>query len=200
MPSDSNIQERRRQLLAKEKELTRLSDELARERRELPWVPVGKEYLFDTDEGTKTLAQLFDGRSQLLAYHLMMEADWEEPCVGCSYSADHLDGSVSHLNRHDVTLIGVSRAPLARMEDYRGRMGWEFPWVSCIGNDFTFDFGPSTPERELHAFSAFALQDGTVFHTYSTNDRGTDVMNPTWQLLDRAPYGRNGFEPARRAS
>ena len=198
----------RRELLEREKELTRLGDEVARQRRELPWVPVEKNYEFQTTGGTKTLADLFDGRSQLLVFHLMMGPDWEELCVGCSYAADQLDGSVPHLNGHDVTLVGVSRAPLERIESYRRRMGWSFPWVSCLGSDFNFDFGASFTEEqqangaeynyawladpgdELHAFSAFALENGVVHHTYSAYDRGTDAMNPTWQLLDRAPRGR----------
>jgi predicted dithiol-disulfide oxidoreductase (DUF899 family) len=114
----------RKALLEDEKELTRRADELARRRRELPWVPVAKAYVFETEEGTRTLAELFDGRSQLLVFHLMMGPKWKDPCVGCSYSADHIDGSVAHLNAHDVTLVGVLRAPLERMVAYKRRIGW----------------------------------------------------------------------------
>jgi predicted dithiol-disulfide oxidoreductase (DUF899 family) len=209
------------ELLEREKELTRRSDELARLRAELPWVPVEKEYVFDTGEGKKTLAELFDGRSQLLVYHFMfgptVEGWPEAGCLGCSYTADSLDGSVAHLARHDVTFVAVSRAPLERLNAYKRRMGWSFPWVSYDGSDFNLDFGAFTAEErrtgkgfnfgtpkhadeidlrrdELHGLSAFALEDGVVYHTYSTYDRGTDVLNATWQLLDRAPKGR-GDDP-----
>jgi predicted dithiol-disulfide oxidoreductase (DUF899 family) len=209
------------ELLEREKELTRRSDELARQRAELPWVPVDKEYVFDTDEGKKTLAELFDGRSQLLVYHFMfgptVEGWPEAGCLGCSYTADSLDGSVAHLAHHDVTFVAVSRAPLERLHAYRRRMGWSFRWVSYDGSDFNLDFGAFTEEErrtgagfnfgtpkhaeeidlrrdELHGLSAFALEDGVVYHTYSTYDRGTDVLNATWQLLDRAPKGR-GDDP-----
>jgi predicted dithiol-disulfide oxidoreductase (DUF899 family) len=205
------------ELLEREKELTRRSDELARQRRELPWVRVEKEYSFETDEGPKTLAELFDGRSQLLVYHLMYGPDDEAACPGCSFYADHLDGSLTHLNNNDVTLICASRAPLEKLQAYKRRMGWRFPWVSSHGTDFNLDFvlfteeqkasgsgyNFGTPRRselriapadpsgdELMALSAFALEDGVVYHTYSCYDRGTDVLNGTWQLLDRAPKGR----------
>jgi predicted dithiol-disulfide oxidoreductase (DUF899 family) len=205
------------ELLEREKELTRMSDELARQRRELPWVRVEKEYAFETDEGTKTLAELFDGRSQLIVYHLMYGPDDDAACPGCSFYADHLDGSLIHLNQHDVTLVCASRAPLETLEAYKGRMGWRFPWVSSNGTDFNIDFALFTDEEkrsgtgfnfgtsrraglriapadpdgdELMALSAFALEDGVVYHTYSCYDRGTDVLNGTWQLLDRSPKGR----------
>jgi predicted dithiol-disulfide oxidoreductase (DUF899 family) len=199
-------------LLAREKELTRRSDELARERRELPWVPVEKQYRFETDEGSKTLAELFDGRSQLLVYHLMYGPDDEAACPGCSFYADHLDGSLAHLKHHDVTLLCASRAPLEKLGAYKRRMGWRFPWVSSFGTDFNLDFSLFTEEQrrtgtgfnfgtprrshvslhdeELMALSAFALEDGVVYHTYSCYDRGTAELNPTWQLLDRTPKGR----------
>jgi predicted dithiol-disulfide oxidoreductase (DUF899 family) len=209
------------ELLEREKELTRRSDELARLRAELPWVPVEKEYVFDSGEGKKTLPELFDGRSQLLVYHFMfgptVEGWPEAGCLGCSYTADSLDGSVAHLGRHDVTFVAVSRAPLERLNAYKRRMGWSFPWVSYDGSDFNLDFGAFTAEErrtgkgfnfgtpkhadeidlrrdELHGLSAFALEDRVVYHTYSTYDRGTDVLNATWQLLDRAPKGR-GDDP-----
>jgi predicted dithiol-disulfide oxidoreductase (DUF899 family) len=209
------------ELLEREKELTRRSDELARQRAELPWVPIEKEYRFETDEGTKTLAELFDGRSQLLIYHFMfgptVEGWPEAGCPGCSYTADSLDGAVVHLVHHDVTFVAVSRAPLERLNAYKQRMGWSFPWVSYDGSDFNLDFGAFTEEErrsgrgfnfgtpkhadeidirrdELHGLSAFALDGGVVYHTYSTYDRGTDALNATWQLLDRAPKGR-GDDP-----
>jgi predicted dithiol-disulfide oxidoreductase (DUF899 family) len=214
-------------LLEREKELTRRSDELARERQELPWVPVEKEYVFETDEGTKTLAELFDGRSQLLVYHFMfgptVEGWPEAGCPGCSYTADSLDIAVEHLPHRDVTFVAVSRAPLENLNAYRRRMGWGFPWVSYGDSDFNLDFAVFTEEgrrtgkgfnfgtpkhadidlrnEELHGLSAFAREDGVVYHTYSTYDRGTDALNATWQLLDRTPKGRgDGFDgwPRRR--
>jgi predicted dithiol-disulfide oxidoreductase (DUF899 family) len=204
-------------LLDEEKELTRRSDELARKRRELPWVPVEKEYSFETAEGTKTLAELFDGRSQLLVYHFMfgptVEGWPEAGCPGCSYTADSLDGAAVHLPHHDVTFVAVSRAPLEQLESYKRRMGWSFPWVSYGESDFNLDFAVFTEEgrrtgkgfnfgtpkhadidlrgEELHGLSAFALEDGVVYHAYSTYDRGTDALNATWQLLDRTPQGRD---------
>jgi predicted dithiol-disulfide oxidoreductase (DUF899 family) len=214
----------RRALLEREKELTRRSDELARERQALPWVEVDEEYRFATSEGTKTLAELFEGRSQLLAYHLMFGPDDAVPCIGCSFTADNLDGAAFHLANRDVTFVAVSRAPLEKIQGYQRRSGWSFPWVSAFGTDFNLHFSLFTDEErrtgkgfnfgtarvadidlrdnELHGLSAFALEDGVVYHTYSTYDRGTDVLNATWQLLDRAPRGRGaGFDgwPRRRA-
>jgi predicted dithiol-disulfide oxidoreductase (DUF899 family) len=204
-------------LLEREKELTRRSDELARERRELPWVAVEKRYEFETDEGTKTLPELFDGKSQLLVYHFMfgptVEGWPEAGCPGCSYTADSLDGAVVHLPPHDVMFVAVSRAPLERLNAYKRRMGWGFPWVSYGDSDFNLDFAVFTEEgrrtgkgfnfgtpkhadkidlreEELHGLSAFALEEDVVYHTYSTYDRGTDALNATWQLLDRTPRGR----------
>jgi predicted dithiol-disulfide oxidoreductase (DUF899 family) len=209
------------ELLEREKDLTRRSDELARHRAELPWVPVEKEYVFDTDGGPKTLVELFDGRSQLLVYHFMFGPTvdgWPEAgCPGCSYTADSLDGSVIHLAHRDVTFVAVSRAPLERLNAYKERMGWSFPWVSYGDSGFNLDFGAfteaerktgkgfnfGTPKHaaeidvrrdELHGLSSFALQDRVVHHTYSTYDRGTDVLNATWQLLDRTSKGR-GDDP-----
>jgi predicted dithiol-disulfide oxidoreductase (DUF899 family) len=219
----------RLELLEREKELTALSDALARQRRELPWVRIDEPYRFDTSVGPRTLAELFDGRSQLLVYHLMFGPDDEAACRGCSFYADHLDGSLEHLAAHDVTLVCASRAPLEKLGAYRRRMGWRFPWVSSHGTDFDLDFGLFTEaqrrrgrgynfgtrrraglslhDEELMGLSAFALADGVVFHTYSCFDRGTDVLNGTWQLLDRSPRGRfkaptearaNGAWPRRR--
>jgi predicted dithiol-disulfide oxidoreductase (DUF899 family) len=211
----------RKGLLEREKELTRRSDELARERHALPWVPVEKEYTFESSEGEKTLAELFEGRSQLLVYHFMFGPSvegWPEAgCPGCSYTADSLDGAVLHLPHRDVTFVAVSRAPLERLNAYRRRMGWRFPWVSYGESEFNLDFAVFTEEGrrtgkgfnfgtpnhadidlrevELHGLSAFALEEGVVYHVYSTYDRGTDALNATWQLLDRAPKGRgNHFE------
>ena len=207
------------ELLEREKDLTRRSDELARHRAELPWVPVEKAYVFDTDGGPKTLPELFEGRSQLLVYHFMFgptAEGWPEAgCPGCSYTADSLDGSVIHLAHRDVTFVAVSRAPLERLNAYKERMGWSFPWVSYGDSGFNLDFGAftqaerktgegfnfGTPKHaaeidlrrdELHGLSSFVLEDGVVYHTYSTYDRGTDVLNATWQLLDRTSKGRGG--------
>jgi predicted dithiol-disulfide oxidoreductase (DUF899 family) len=206
----------RTELLAAEKELTRRSDELARRRLDLPWVAVEKAYRFDTDEGEKGLSELFDGRSQLLVYHLMFGPDDEAACEGCSFTADSMDGAVVHLEHHDVTFVAVSRAPLEKLDPYKERMGWRFPWVSALHTDFNLDFAVFTEEErrtgagfnfgterrgdlnvrdtELHGLSAFALEDGVVYHTYSCYDRGTDVLSTTWQLLDRSPKGR-GRDP-----
>ena len=205
------------ELLEQEKELTRRSDELARQRQELPWVRVDTPYTFETDEGTKTLADLFDGRSQLVVYHLMFGPEDTAACPGCSFTADSLAGAVIHLEHRDVTFVAVSRAPLEKLNEYKRRMGWSFPWVSSFGSDFNLHFalfteeerrtgsgfnfgsarraGINLREEELHGLSSFALEDGVVYHTYSCYDRGTDVLSSTWQLLDRAPKGRGeGFE------
>jgi predicted dithiol-disulfide oxidoreductase (DUF899 family) len=202
------------ELLAAEKELMRRSDELARQRRELPWVPVEKEYAFDTGEGQKTLAELFDGRSQLLVYHFMFgfgfRVDDQNPgCTGCSFVADHFDAAVPHLNGHDVTLVAESIAPLDRLHAYAERMGWNFPWVSSLGNDFKYDFGAAfteeqqrngaeynfrqaeEPPQQKEGMSAFALEDGVVHHTYSTYERGVEQLMGTYGFLDVAPLGRN---------
>ncbi len=210
------------ELLAEEKELTRRSDELARKRQELPWVPVEKEYAFETVAGTKSLAELFDGRSQLLVYHFMfgptVEGWPETGCPGCSYTADSLDRAVAHLPARDVMFVAVSRAPLENLQAYKRRMGWCFRWVSAAGSDFNLDFSVFTEEGretgqgfnfgtpkhaaeidlrrdELHGLSAFALEKGVVYHTYSAYDRGTDALNATWQLLDRTPKGRGDDPP-----
>jgi predicted dithiol-disulfide oxidoreductase (DUF899 family) len=208
----------RRELLEREKELTRRSDELARERRALPWVRIDEPYRFETEDGTKTLAELFGGRSQLIVYHFMLGPNTPDGCVGCTFAADHFDGAVAHLEQHDVTFLCASRAPLSTLSAYKRRMGWSFPWVSSQGSDFNRDFGAFTEEErrtgtgfnfgtarhsdldlrndeELMALSAFALDDGVVYHTYSCYDRGTDVLNGTWQLLDRSPKGRDEGAP-----
>jgi predicted dithiol-disulfide oxidoreductase (DUF899 family) len=183
------------ELLELEKEHTGRADELARMRRGLPWVRIDKPYGFETDERTKTFAELFDGRSQLLVYHFMLGPEWDAGCVGCSLVADHFDGGMVHLNQRDVAMVCVSRAPLERINAYKRRMGWRFPWVSSFGSDFNYDFGVSfadeqrvngaeynfqwsdDPGEEGHGLSSFALEDGIVYHVYSTYGRGTDVFN-----------------------
>jgi predicted dithiol-disulfide oxidoreductase (DUF899 family) len=199
----------RKELLAREKELTRLSDELAARRRELPWVPVEKEYVFDTDDGPRALGELFDGRSQLLVYHFMFGPDWDAGCPGCSMLADEVDGGVIHLAHNDATLVFASRAPLEKIQTYKARMGWGIRWVSSFGTDFNFDYGVSfTDEQrasgaeynfrfeqrlndELPGLSVFALADGVVHHTYSMYARGMEVVDNIYALLDRTPTGRN---------
>jgi predicted dithiol-disulfide oxidoreductase (DUF899 family) len=201
--------EARTALLEREKELTRLSDEVARERQALPLVRIDKEYVFDTVDGPKTLAELFDGRSQLLVYHFMLDADTEPGCPSCSSIADGVNGPHVHLENHDVAFVMVSRAPLEKIQEYRKRMGWSFRWVSSHDNDFNFDFGvSSTEERPLREYnfapvpegtahgeypglSAFAIEGGAVFHTYSAYSRGVDAIWGVYQWLDRAPKGRN---------
>jgi predicted dithiol-disulfide oxidoreductase (DUF899 family) len=206
--------EARVELLEREKELSRLGDELARQRRELPWVPVEKEYRFETDEGTRSLAQLFDGRSQLLVYHFMfgfghLVDDETEGCAGCSFVADHFDGALPHLRARDVTLVSASIAPLERLQAYKERMGWAFPWVSSRGSDFTYDFGAAfteeqqrrgaeynfkhvdEPDPQKEGLSAFAIDAGVVYHTYSTYARGVEALMGTYHILDLAPRGRD---------
>ncbi|MGH7908760.1 MAG: DUF899 domain-containing protein [Thermodesulfobacteriota bacterium] len=201
----------RKELLSKEKELTRLRDQLAAERRALPWVKIEKEYTFDAPEGQRTLAELFEGRRQLLVQHFMFGPGWEQGCPSCSFMADHTDGMNVHLAHRDVTLVAVSRAPLAEIERFRRRMGWQFKWVSSFGSDFNHDFHVSfTPEEqakgqvyynygmqpfeceELPGISVFYKDDaGNVFHTYSTYRRGVEVMMGTYNLLDLTPKGRD---------
>ena len=203
----------RKALLAQEKEETHLRDKVRAARQALPWVKVDKTYMFDTPKGKKTLAELFDGRSQLIVYHFMLGPDWDAGCTGCSFLADHLDGTLPHLNHHDVTLVSVSRAPLDKIEAYKKRMGWKFPWVSSFGSDFNFDYHVSFAKDELKSgkvfynfteidgekahdelpgLSAFYRDaDGTVYHTYSGYARGGEEMIGTLMILDRAPKGRN---------
>ncbi|WP_216899846.1 DUF899 domain-containing protein [Nocardia alni] len=192
------------ELRTQEKELTRRSDELARQRRTMPWVPVTKDYRFDTNNGEKTLAQLFDGRSQLIIRHFMHGPKTPEGCPGCTFETDNLVGAVPHLAHRDVTFILASRSPLPTLNAYKQRFGWDIDWVSLGDNGFNEDFfeimrtsaanrpaGNMLDVMELMALSCFALgDDGVVYHTYSTYDRGTDGLNATWQLLDRAPLGR----------
>ena len=203
-----------KELLDAEKAHVRQGDELARRRRELPWVPVEKEYVFETADGRKSLAELFDGRSQLLVYHFMFgfgyRVDEQNPgCTGCSFVADHFDGVRPHLNGHDVTLVAESIAPLPDLQAYARRMDWAFPWVSSLGSDFRYDFGAAfteeqqkngavynfrhedevAPQRE--GMSAFILKDGVVHHTYSTFARGVEQLMGTFGYLDVSPLGRN---------
>ena len=232
----------RLELLKEEKKLTHRSDEVARQRQELPWVPINKGYHFETDEGRATLADLFRGRSQLLVYHFMFGPDYAAGCPSCSSIADGFNGIAVHLANHDVMLWAVSRAPIAKLQAYQRRMGWRFPWASSVGGDFNFDFNVSfteveqrekgieynyrreaplrtrgqegveisrsTPDgpttfaamcgtdaatyiRERPGISAFALENGVVYHTYSTYARGVDVIWGMYPWLDRAPKGRN---------
>jgi predicted dithiol-disulfide oxidoreductase (DUF899 family) len=228
----------RLQLLEAEKELTRRSDELARRRQELPWVRVDKEYRFETDEGSASLANLFRGRSQLIVYHFMYGPDYKAGCPMCSAIADGFNGVAVHLANHDVMLWAVSRAPLEKLQVYKRRMGWTFPWASSRGGDFNFDFNvafteehqrqggieynyrrepviawradqegggegaeakiaamtgtdTATFQRDRSGLSAFALEDGVIYHTYSAYSRGVDGLWGMYQWLDRAPNGRN---------
>jgi predicted dithiol-disulfide oxidoreductase (DUF899 family) len=205
--------EARRALLLKEKEATHLRDKVNAERMALPWVKVEKDYAFDTLGGKRSLSELFDGRSQLIVYHFMLGPDWEAGCPGCSFLCDHVDGALPHLNNHDVTWVAVSRAPVSKIEAYRTRMGWKFPWVSSSTSDFNFDYHVSfTPEDlardkveynftsiapenandELPGLSAFYKNDkGEIFHTYSSYARGPEELIGTLMILDRAPKGRN---------
>ena len=199
----------RKAFLAKEKELTHARDQLSQERRELPWVRVDKEYVFDGLAGKETLSDLFAGKSQLLVYHFMFGPDWNEGCPSCSFWADNYDGIVVHLKHRDVTLVAVSRAPLEKLDAYKRRMGWDFKWVSSLGNDFNRDYHVSfTPEEQKAAvynyapqgfgsseapgISVFAKDDaGTVYHPYSCYARGLDMLNGAYHLLDLVPKGRD---------
>jgi predicted dithiol-disulfide oxidoreductase (DUF899 family) len=200
----------RKAFLAKEKEFTRARDRLSAERRALPWVKVDKAYVFDTPTGKKTLAELFDGRSQLIVYHFMLGPDWEEGCQSCSYLADHFDGASIHLAQRDVAFVAVSRAPLAKIEAFKQRMGWHFPWVSSFANDFNFDFHVSFKENEVGkeveynyerqeidsdempgASVFYKDETGAVFHTYSAYARGLDILVGAYNFLDLTPKGRD---------
>jgi predicted dithiol-disulfide oxidoreductase (DUF899 family) len=197
--------------LAKEKEFTRLRDELSRQRRALPWERVGKPYVFDGPRGPETLADLFDQKSQLIVYHFMFGPDWDEGCLHCSFWADNFNGIPVHLRHRDATLVAVSRAPLAKIDRFKARMGWRFKWVSSFANDFNFDYHVSfTPEQMQNgsAFYNYATTDpgdaeregvsvfyqdpsGAIFHTYSAYARGIDMLNGAYHYLDLAPKGRD---------
>jgi predicted dithiol-disulfide oxidoreductase (DUF899 family) len=210
--------EARLDLLAAEKDLTRRSDEVARLRRQLPWVRVEKNYDFEGPDGRETLADLFGGRSQLIVQQFMLAPGWEQGCKSCSFMADHTDGMAVHLAHRDATMAAISRAPIAEIEQFRRRMGWQFRWVSSYGTDFNYDFGVSfTPEErakgkidynfgdwrlvgeEWPGVSVFAKDDaGNVFHTYSTYGRGVEVMMGTYRMLDLTPKGRDETGDAAR--
>ena len=201
----------RQALLAREKELTRLHDQVARERRALPWERVEKDYVFDTPRGRRTLAELFEGRRQLVVQHFMFGPGWEQGCKSCSFMADHTDGATPHLAQRDVTLVAVSRASLAEIERFRARMGWKFDWVSSRESDFNYDFAVSFkpeqrvdgevyynygmvafPQEEAPGISVFCKDDaGAVFHTYSTFGRGVELMMGAYDFLDITPKGRD---------
>ena len=201
----------RKELLRKEKEFTKLRDELSRQRRELPWETVEKEYVFNGPNGKETLADLFDGKSQLIVYHFMFGPGWKEGCPYCSFLADHVDGMLVHLAQRDVKLVMVSRAPLAEIEAFKKRMGWRFNWVSSYGNDFNRDYRVSfTPEEMAqgkvyynYAMSEFPREEATgtsvfykngsgdIFHTYSCYARGADILLGTYNYLDITPKGRD---------
>lgn len=206
--------EQRRALLAREKALTRLRDELAAERRALPWVRVDKPYTFDTPQGRRSLAELFDGRRQLVVQHFMFAPGWEAGCKSCSFMADHVDGATVHLAQRDVSFVAISRAPLAEIERFRQRMGWRFRWASSHGTAFNHDFGVSfTPEQRAQGevfynfgWQAFPLEEapgisafvrdeaGQVFRTYSTYGRGVELMMGTYDFLDITAKGRDEAE------
>jgi predicted dithiol-disulfide oxidoreductase (DUF899 family) len=201
----------RKELLAKEKEFTRLRDQLSLQRRELPWERVDKAYVFDGPDGRVSMAELFAGRSQLIVYHFMLGPDWEEGCKSCSFWADNFEGFYWHLNQRDVTMAAISRAPWSTIAPFKKRMGWSFPWVSSAGSDFNFDYCVSfTPEQlatgevdynfarrktsmtELPGISVFYKDDaGNIFHTYSCYARGLDMMNAAYHYLDLVPKGRD---------
>jgi len=207
----------RRELLAKEKDLTRRRDALAAERRKLPWVKVDKSYVFDGPNGKVSLADLFDGRSQLVVYHFMFGPDWKEGCPSCSFIADTFDGTAMHLAQRDTTLVAVSRAPFAKIQEFQGRMGWRFRWVSSYGSDFNYDYHVSfTPEEKQQGktFYNFAINEfpsdegpgasvfykdaaGNIFHTYSTFARGLEQALNAYNFLDLTPKGRDeeGIKP-----
>jgi len=197
--------------LKKEKELTRLRDELSKQRRELPWEKVEKNYVFDGPNGKTKLADLFEGRSQLLVYHFMLGPNWAEGCPSCSFLADHYDGAIPHLNARDVTLAVISRAPLAQIQAFQKRMGWKFNWISSNGNDFNFDYKVSFTQQDIdkkepnYNFNTipFSLEEGpglsafykdetgNIFHTYSAYARGLDILIGAYNFLDFAPKGRD---------
>jgi predicted dithiol-disulfide oxidoreductase (DUF899 family) len=199
----------RKELLAQEKAFTRQRDELSRQRRELPWERVEKEYVFEGPDGGRTLAELFDGRSQLIVYHFMFDPSWDEGCKSCSFWADNFDPNVVHLKARDVTFVAISRAPYAKLAAYKRRMRWSFDWFSSGETDFNFDLGvsfapdeleregaynygslaPHAPERE--GLSVFYKHGDAVFHTYSAYARGIDLVNTAYNYLDLVPKGRD---------
>lgn len=198
----------RKHLLAKEKEFTRLRDELSRERRQMPWEKVEKQYAFEAAGGKESLADLFAGRGQLIVYHFMFGPGWKEGCPSCSFLGDSFDGATVHLAQRDTTFVVVSRATLPEIEAFKKRMGWKFKWVSSFGSDFNYDYQATArqadkgktyynydfvefPSEERPGLSVFAKKDGQVFHAYSTYARGLDILLPTYNLLDMTPKGRD---------
>jgi predicted dithiol-disulfide oxidoreductase (DUF899 family) len=201
----------RKAFLAKEKEFSRLRDDLNRQRRSLPWEKVAKQYVFDGPRGKETLTDLFENRSQLLVYHFMFPPEWDEGCPHCSFWAEHFDGAGVHLIHRDATFVAISRAPLAKLESFKKRMGWRFKWLSSGDNDFNFDYYASfTPEQNRSKTAFFNYQytdagmpdreglsafykdgNGQVFHTYSAYARGIDLLSGTYNFLDMAPKGRD---------
>jgi len=209
--SDDHWAQARMKLLAREKELTRLRDEIARERRALPWRRIAKDYVFEAAGGRRTLADLFEGRRQLIVQHFMFGPGWEQGCPSCSFMADHADGMTIHLAHRDIAFVAVSRAPLADIQRFRQRMGWQFPWVSSHGSDFNYDFAVSFtpqelatgevlynyrkgyfPAEEAPGISVFFRDEaGDVFHTYSTFGRGVEAMIGAYAMMDLTPKGRD---------
>ena len=206
----------RKQLLAKEKEFTRLRDELSRQRREMPWEKVEKQYVFEGAKGKETLADLFDGRSQLLVYHFMFGPGWEQGCPSCSFLGDSFDGITIHIAQRDTSFVAISRATLPEIEAFKKRMGWKFKWVSSNGNDFNYDYKVSFskedissgkpvynyetipfPSEEGPGASAFIKKDGQIYHTYSTYSRGLDILLPMYNWIDMTAKGRDeaGMKP-----
>jgi len=199
----------RKRLLSKEKEFTRLRDELSRERRELPWERVDKQYVFETAAGSRALPDLFEGRHQLVVYHFMFAPEWENGCKSCSFWADNFNGIVAHLKQRDVSFVAVSRAPWKKLHAFAQRMGWSFNWVSSGGNDFNFDYQVSFTEQQIRGevdynydkrkfpstdapgVSVFLRDGDTVFHTYSSFGRGIDMLNTAYHYLDLVPKGRD---------
>ena len=199
--------------LAKEKEFTRLRDRLSQQRRDLPWVRVEKEYIFDSPKGKETLADLFEERSQLVVYHFMFAPDWDEGCPHCSFWADNFNGIGVHLNHRDVTMVAISRAPLAKLEAFKKRMEWSFKWVSSGNSDFNYDYHVSFTSEDLkkevyYNYDRFKTdmsdregasvfyrdEHGNVFHTYSSYSRGIDMLNTAYHYLDLVPKGRDEAE------
>ena len=201
--------EARKKLLLEEKSYTRQGDALAAERRNLPWVRVERDYVFEAPGGNQSLADMFEGRNQLIVQHFMFGPGWKEGCPSCSFMADHVGGALVHLAHRDATFVAISRAPLSQIQPFKKRMGWGFKWVSSAGNDFNFDYGvsftkdemargkmnynykmESFPSEEAPGVSVFYQKAGDVFHTYSTYNRGTESLTDSYRLLDVTPYGR----------
>jgi predicted dithiol-disulfide oxidoreductase (DUF899 family) len=209
--SEKEWLEARKTLLQKEREFTKLRDQLNRQRRELPWEAVDKEYVFDGPDGKQTLSELFDGRSQLIIYHFMFDPTWDAGCLHCSFWADNFNKIIVHLNQRDTTMVAVSRAPYSKLASYERRMGWDFKWISSYDTDFNFDYNVSFTPKEMEreeAFYNYTFQNsnsperegvsvfykdpsGNIFHTYSAYARGIDILNVAYHYLDLVPKGRD---------